>query len=417
MVGAPPVRILHLDIDAFFASVEQRDDPRLRGRPVAVGTGVVASCSYESRRWGVRTGMRLAEARRLCRGLLVLPGDYRRYEQAARRVLGICHERTPLVEMAALDDLYLDLTHGPFPCEQVAQELAEQVRAEVGLSASLGVGSGKFVAQVATQEAKDRKVRALLRPAADGPQSTVVVVPPGAERAYLAPWPAEVLPGVGPQVRARLGRLNVRRVGEVAGVPLTALCGLFGERGRKLRELACGLDPRPVEPYRPPQSVSRRTSFEPATADGDFLLAMLDHLLDRAASWLRFRGLATRGLGLCVRYGDYRGADARASFPRATADEGELKAAARERFLRLYLRRLPLRLLGVELAPLRPPEAQAVLFPDADAERARRLAECKDAIRQRFGFMSLLSGSALLLGRQLEHDRDNFRLRTPCLTR
>src|SRR4051794_12660371 len=102
--------ILHLDADAFFASLEQRDDPKLRGKPVAVGTGVVASCSYEARRWGVRTGMRLAEARRLCRRLLVIPGEYRRYEQAARRMLAVCQEQTPLVEVAALDDLYLDLT-------------------------------------------------------------------------------------------------------------------------------------------------------------------------------------------------------------------------------------------------------------------------------------------------------------------
>src|SRR5207248_9329290 len=129
------------------------------------------------------------------------------------------------------------------------------------------------------RKAKGAPAGAVLESAIRNPQSAIVVVPPGAERAYLAPWPAEVLPGVGPQVRARLGRLNVRRVGEVAGMPLAALCGLFGERGRKLRDLACGLDPRPVEPYRPPQSVSRRTSFEPATADCDFLLAMLDHLL------------------------------------------------------------------------------------------------------------------------------------------
>ena len=105
-----PRSILHLDADAFFASVEQRDDPRLRGKPVAVGTGVVASCSYESRRFGVRTGMRLVEARHLCRELIVLPGEYLRYEQAARQMLGICHDKTPLVEVAALDDLYLDLT-------------------------------------------------------------------------------------------------------------------------------------------------------------------------------------------------------------------------------------------------------------------------------------------------------------------
>src|ERR1700730_3983044 len=107
--NSEPRAILHLDGDAFFASLEQRDDPQLRGKPVAVGTGVVASCSYEARRWGVQTGMRLAEARRLCKPLIVLPGEYRRYEQAARRMLAICQEQTPLVEVAALDDLYLDL--------------------------------------------------------------------------------------------------------------------------------------------------------------------------------------------------------------------------------------------------------------------------------------------------------------------
>src|SRR5262245_25182241 len=131
--------ILHLDADAFFASVEQRDDPRLRNRPVAVGTGVAASCSYEARRYGVRTGMSLAEARRLCRDLIVIPGEYPRYEQAARRMLAICQEQTPVVEVAALDDLYLDLTQHRQP-EQAASELRAQVRAEVGLSISIGIG-------------------------------------------------------------------------------------------------------------------------------------------------------------------------------------------------------------------------------------------------------------------------------------
>src|SRR4051794_28853934 len=139
--------VLHLDVDAFFASVEQRDDPGLRGRPVAVGTGVVASCSYEARRLGVKTGMRLSEARRLCRELRVLPGDYRRYEQSARQVLGICHERTPLVEVAALDDLYLDLAREGGDGGRLAGELAEQVREEVGLGVSLGLGTGKLVAR------------------------------------------------------------------------------------------------------------------------------------------------------------------------------------------------------------------------------------------------------------------------------
>src|SRR5436305_941052 len=137
--------ILHLDADAFFASVEQRDDPRLRGRPVAVGSGVVASCSYESRRFGVYTGQRLTEARHLCPRLIVLPGSYPRYEQSARRMLGICADHTPLIEVAALDDLYLDVTQQFLEerVRRVAKELRTAIRDEVALSVSVGVGTSK----------------------------------------------------------------------------------------------------------------------------------------------------------------------------------------------------------------------------------------------------------------------------------
>lgn len=411
MSSAPPPCILHLDADAFFASLEQRDDPRLRGRPVAVGTGVVASCSYEARRWGVRTGMRLSDARGLCRELLVAPGDYRRYEQAARRMLAVCLEQTPRVEVAALDDLYLDLTQPNLDIVAVAGVLRGQIRSEVGLNTSVGVGTSKLIAAVGTQDAKERRART------QEASSPLVVVPPGGEAAYLAPWPVEVLPGVGPKLLERLQRLNVRRVGELANVPLSVLCGLFGERGRVLRDRARGVDPRPVAPYRPPQSVSRCTSFDPPTSDPDFLNGMLDHLLERAASWLRFSGLAARGLAVTLRYGDYRSDAGRETFRPACDDEVRFKEAARDRFARLYLRRLPLRLLGVELSPLQPVDSQAELFPDQAVDRARRLTECKDAIRRRFGFMALLSGSALVLTDRLEHDRENFRLRTPCLTR
>src|SRR5216117_563884 len=189
--------ILHLDADAFFASIEQRDDPRLRGKPVAVGTGVVASCSYEARRWGVSTGMRLAEARRLCRRLVVIPGEYRRYEQAARRMLAVCQERTPLVEVAALDDLYLDLTQLS-GLGRVTSDLRGQIRDEVGLSVSIGMGINKLVAKVATKEAKRSKLQiADCRLQIGGGQTAIcnlqsemVHVPAGSEQAYLAPWPA-----------------------------------------------------------------------------------------------------------------------------------------------------------------------------------------------------------------------------------
>jgi len=393
--------VLHVDADAFFASIEQRDDPKLRGRPVAVGSGVVASCSYESRRWGVRTGMRLTEARHLCPRLLILPGDYRRYEQAARCMLAICQEQTPIVEVAALDDLYLDVTQSNGP-DRIAGVLREQVREEVGLSVSIGIGVNKLVAKVATKQAKPGKQ---------------IVVPQGDERTYLAPWSARVLPGVGPKVASRLERLNVQQVGEVAVIPLPILCGLFGNQGKVLRDQAHGIDPRPVEPHKPAQSVSRRTSFDPPAGNRDFLKAMLDHLTERAVSWLRFSNLATKGIAVTIRYGDYESALGRQSFRVATAGEEPIKEAARDRFERLYTRRLPLRLIGIEFAPIVACDPQPVLFAELDAERAGRLAACKDTIRQRFGFMALTTGSSLFLSDQIAHDRENFRLRTPCLTR
>ncbi|HLJ94009.1 MAG TPA: DNA polymerase IV [Gemmataceae bacterium] len=403
--------ILHLDADAFFASIEQRDDPNLRGKPVAVGTGVVASCSYEARRYGVCTGMRLAEARHLCRPLIVIPGEYPRYEQTARRILAVCQEQTPLIEVAALDDLYLDLTRQG-GITQVASGLGTQIQDEVQLSVSIGIGSSKLIASVATKEAKQRKSQS-----AEWKKPTAVNVPAGNEQSYLAPWPARVLPGVGPKVEARLDRLNVRQVGEVAAIPVPILRGLFRAQGRLLHEQAHGIDPRPVQPRKPPQSVSRRTSFDPPVADRAFLRAMLDYLLERAAAWMRFHDLAAKGFVLILRYGDYQHAEGRGTFRLATDRDEALKEAVRERFEVLYQRRLPLRLLGVELTPLGSPERQPALFPDPDEERARRLATCKDAIRHRFGFTALLSGSALLLAEKLDHDRENFRLRTPCLTR
>jgi DNA polymerase-4 len=440
-----PRAILHLDGDAFFASLEQRDDAQLRGKPVAVGTGVVASCSYEARRFGVRTGMRLTEARWRCHNLIVVPGEYLRYEQAARQMMAICQERTPLVEAAALDDLYLDITEAhalessergflpecandscqpglfapsektprcpPAPSPEssltpLARELRTQIRDEISLSVSIGIGTNKLVAKVATKQAKPGRE---------------VCVLPGTEREYLAPWPARVLPGAGRKIGDRLEQLNIQRVHEVAAMPVPILRGLFGNQGRVLHEQSLGIDHRQVEAHKPPLSVSRRTSFDPPSGDRSFLRAMLNYLLERAGSWLRFQQLAARAAVVTIRYGDYQTAEARTTFPEPTDRDSDLQLSIRDCFERLYQRRLPLRLLGVMLAPLVPPDRRPGLFPDLthgdDADRARRLAECKDAVRRRFGFTALLSGSALQLADGLDRDRENFRLRTPCLTR
>ena len=415
----PPRAILHVDVDAFFASVEQRDEPRLRGRPVAVGTGVVASCSYEARRYGVRTAMRLTEARQLCRELIVLPGEYLRYEQVARQLFAVCRERTPLVEAAALDDLYLDVTashldHG----ERVAQVVLEQVRDEIGIGLSIGVGSSKLIASVATKEVKeakrqvqsDRKLAATLSQA---PYTFHLIrVMPGDEEDYLAPWSVRVLPGAGPKMQGRLDRVNVQKVGQVAEMPPPLLQRMFGVVGRNLSEYAHGIDRRAVVTQRRPQSISRRTSFDPPASDPDFLQAMLDYLLERATTWLRYQDLATRGLTLFLRYGDYEGTHGHETLTQPTQRDDLLKEAAHARLAKLYTRRLPLRLLGVELTPIVPVDRQRELFANSDAlgdHLQQRLAICKDAIRRRFGFTSLLAGNALWLTDAMEHDRANLR--------
>ena len=288
----------------------------------------------------------------------------------------------------------------------LASDLRTQIHDEISLSVSIGLGSNKLVAKVATKQAKPGRE---------------VWVAAGTEREYLAPWSVRVLPGAGRKIGDRLERLNVQRVQEVATMPVPVLRGLFGNQGRVLHDQSLGIDHRPVEPHKPPLSVSRRTSFDPPTSEPAFLRAMLDYLVERAASWLRFHRLAARAAQLTTRYGDYQTADSRTTFPYPTDCDRDLQEGIRDCFERLYQRRLPLRLLGVMLAPLTTPDPQPALFSSLahgdEGERARRLANCKDAIRHRYGFTALLSGSALMLANGLDRDRENFRLRTPCLTR
>lgn len=423
--------VLHLDIDAFFASVEQRDDPSLRGRPIAVGTGVVASCSYEARCFGVKTAMRLSEARRRCPRLLVLPGDYRRYEQAGRHVFAICHDATPQVEVAALDDLYLDLpdnrdrARSQPPPDQLAKTIQEQVVDEVSLSVSLGVGSNKLVAAIATQEAKNQRLDMYggrLQSWGDQanrplPPSPVITVRHGDEARYLAPWPVDILPGIGHATLIKLEPLRLRTVKDLAMTPIALLCGLLGKQGPRLIRMANGIDDRPVLPEKTQASIGRRASFDPPTSDREFLSALTGHLVDRATSWLRWNRQQTSGLKLFLRYSDQEGADKRTPLPSPTDNESTLREIARDTLMRTYTRRLPLRLLGVELAPLTCASEQTGLFPDPQQQRSKMIGRCKDDIRGRFGFSALQNGTSLILDRNLEKDKENYRFRTPCLTK
>ncbi|TMG00309.1 MAG: DNA polymerase IV, partial [Chloroflexi bacterium] len=244
--------VMHVDLDAFYASVEQLRRPELRGKPVIVGgagvdgeRGVVAAASYEARPFGVRSAMPLSRARRLCPNAVFIPCDFPAYREASKSVFAILDRYSPLIEPIALDEAYLDLTGEDAlmgPADTVAVRLRDEVKTRCGLDLSIGVASCKLVAKVASELRKPRGL---------------VVVPPGTEASFLAPLPLGKLPGCGPATAVRLERVGVRTIGDLAALPDPLLGELFGQYGRLLGSHARGIDPSPVLPPGDPKSISR----------------------------------------------------------------------------------------------------------------------------------------------------------------
>src|SRR5512142_655105 len=237
---AMPRTILHIDLDAFYCAVEETRNPDLRGKAFAVGgrpdeRGVVASCSYAARRFGIRSAMPMARAVRLCAGLLIVPGRHRLYSEMSREVMKRLKAITPEIEQISIDEAFLDISGLSEPPEQLARRLQAQIRDELGLPSSIGIASNKLVAKIATEVGKKSGK-------GDGPPFGLTIVPPGEEAAFLAPLPADMLWGVGPKTSARLTELGIRTIGDLARWPEGDLIRLFGENGRDLARHARGED-------------------------------------------------------------------------------------------------------------------------------------------------------------------------------
>jgi DNA polymerase IV len=287
--------ILHADLDAFYASVEQLLDPRLRDRPIAVGGGVVLAASYEARAFGVRGGMAGRQARQLCPHLRFVPGHFREYRRLGDQVIEVLRSVTPAVERVSIDEAFLDVSgsiHLFGSPETIAASLRARVRAEVGLPLSIGVASTKHLAKVASQVAKP-----------DG----LVVVDPDHEPEFLAPLPVELLWGVGPKTRERLAGLGVHTVGQLARVSPQVLSGLLGEAaGSKLTSLAANVDPRRVRAGPRARSVGAQAAVGRRPATAELVRATMSFLADRVASRLRGAGRAGRTVTVRVRFSDLR---------------------------------------------------------------------------------------------------------------
>jgi DNA polymerase IV len=392
--------ILHVDMDAFFVSVELLRRPELRGRPVVVGgsgdRGVVAAASYEARAYGVFSAMPSARARRLCPHAVFLPGDHARYAEVSERVMAIFRSFTPLVEPLSLDEAFLDVT-GAQRALGDGREIGRAIRAAVleeeRLTCSVGVAASKMVAKLASEAAKPAAT-----PAGPVPGAGVHVVPPGDEASFLRPLPARALWGVGPATLARLERLGVRTVGDIADLPERALVGALGSaNGRHIGRLARGIDARPVEPEQRAKSIGHEETFPADHHDAQVLDREVVRMADAVAWRLRRDGRAARTVTLKVRFGDFRTITRSATLP-APVEDGPALARAAGALLAEVDPTPGVRLLGVTASGLVEAGARQLTFDDASRPSWHEVSGAVDAIRARFGGRAI--GPASAVGRR-----------------
>jgi DNA polymerase-4 len=367
--------ILHVDMDAFYASVEQRDDPALRGKPLAVGgsarRGVVLAASYEARPFGVRSAMPMSRALRLCPQLVVVPPSFAKYEQASHEVFEAFHEFTPLVEGLSLDEAFLDVTSSQrllgTPVEQ-ARKLKARIRERTQLNASVGIADVKFAAKIASDLSKP---------------NGLLEVPPGGTRQFLAPLPVSRLWGVGPRTDEVLAKLGLRRIDDVARADRDWLERHLGSSGPWLHDLANGVDPREVEPDHEAKSVGAEETFEEDLSDPDDLLPVLHGQAIRVAARLRRAGVKASCVSLKIKYADFRVVTRQEHLEAMTDDGGELYRSAARLLSRVDL--APIRLTGVHASALSAHEEQLGLFDRRERKKQDKLNKTLDEIAAKFG--------------------------------
>jgi len=388
MFVAVAATILHADLDAFYASVEQRDDPRLRGRPVIVGGGVVLAASYEAKACGVRTAMGGRQALRLCPGAVVVPPRMSAYAEASRAAFRVFEDSSPLVEGLSIDEAFLDVRGleriSGTPAE-IAARLRREVRERVGLPITVGVARTKFLAKVASGVAKP-----------DG----LLIVPPDGELSFLHPLPVERLWGVGPATARKLHERRISTVGEVARLSETALVTILGRAaGRHLYALAHNRDPRPVVVGRRRRSIGSQCALGRSRKTPEAVDAVLVSLVDRVTRRMRVAGRVGRTVVLRLRFGDFSRATRSHTLPQPIAHTQTILLTARWLLSGAMpeIERRGLTLVGVAVANLEDDSALQLVLP-LDRFSGTALDVALDEVRRRFGATAVTR--AVLLGRK-----------------
>jgi DNA polymerase-4 len=385
-VSVPWARaILHVDMDAFFASVEQLDEPRLQGKPVLVGyagpRGVVAAASYEARVFGCRSAQPMSVALRNCPHAIVMPVRFGRYREISDRVFQILESFTPIVEPLSIDEAFLDITDSqrllgePKP---IARRIKEQIRRTTGLTASVGVAGNKFLAKLASDMNK--------------PDGLTVIGPEEAE-SILAPLPVGRIWGIGPKTAGRLEGLGIKTIGDLRKLPLDVLERRIGSDAEHYRRLASGLDQRPVVTDREAKSIGQEQTFGTDLADLDLVRDVMLEQSEQVARRLRKHGLRARAIVVKIRFGDFQTITRRSTLAEPTDITSTIWQSARDLFDRWASREFkPVRLIGVTGSELMASGAQLELFANPNAERQRKLDRVLDQISGRFGTDAIRRG-------------------------
>jgi DNA polymerase-4 len=388
-----PRQILHVDMDAFYASIEQRDDPALRGRPIIVGgrsmRSVVCTASYEARPSGVRSAMPMAEALRRCPDAIVVAPRMDAYADVSDRVMAILKRYSPLVEALSLDEAFIDVSRSRDlfgTGAAIAARIRAEIKGELRLNASAGVATSKFVAKVASDIRKP---------------DALTVVPPGTEAAFLAPLPVERMWGVGPKAAAKLRGAGLSTIAQLAAAPPERLGKIIGSSwGEYIVELARGLDPRAVVPSREPVSIGAEDTFEVDLTRREDLEQAILRQAARVASRLATRKLVARAIVLKIKLRDHTLITRRTTMPQAAADTVTIHRTACQLLDRVDLEGKAVRLTGISLTGLvLESQEQKPLFADEKQGRRRQLERTLLDVRTRFGGEAVVQ-AGILLGRR-----------------
>ena len=376
-------KIIHLDLDAFFCSVEELLDPSLKGKAFAVGgspsgRGVITSASYAARMHGVRSAMPTREALKIFPELLLVRSGYHHYSQYSDKVMDILRDTTPIVEQVSIDEAFLDVSDMPQPIASIAQDLQKRVMQETGLPCSLGCASSRLVAKMANDFGK-KQVKTGRSP------QKITVVEPGTEEEFMAPLDIQALWGVGPKTAAHLRQRGITTIGRLAALGDADLKNYFGHHGESMRRRAKGIDNTPIYPESgDPKSVSNEMTFHEDQDDEVGLLKILRGLSEKVGSRLRKAGLAGSVVQIKIRYADFSTYTRQTSMKECTNLDQEIYDEAQRLFLKHWQSGRPVRLLGVGVTNLDKPHRQLALWDDQSSKK-EELTKAVDDLRERFG--------------------------------